>query len=411
MKKYYNLIVILFLLTIALNAEVKKIEIIIKNSAEIALEEYSVNLNFNQFAAFSGLNEINFIIKEYDNIVPFQIYETEKNKKIVFNINLKPKESKILELIYGDEIKQPIFNPRVYAELSMKQNDVYYEKRFRGSEFTRVKKIKVPAIHTDHDALFKFEGPGWESELVGYRFYLDWRNTSDIFGKKTNELILSTVGVHDTVAKDDSYHTMQDWGMDIFKVGNSLGIGSIGMWANNKVNMVAKTDSIFCEIKSTGPIRAEIITNYYGWLVGNNKYDLESKLSILAGSRLTKVDLAIKNAENIITGLAKHPNTEMFQSTGKGKWDYLALYGKQTLVNDQDKLGIAIFYKLVDKIETSEDDINYLIKLRPKNDKVTYYFAAAWEQEKNGIKTLEDFKKYLDDTLIRLENPVTIKIK
>lgn len=411
MKKYSYLVVLILLFTIILKTEGKKIELTITNNAKIALEDYLVNLDFNELASSYKLNENNFVIKENDKIIPFQIYELDKKKNIVFTINLKPNETKTIELIYGNEIKQPEFKSRVYAELSMKPTDVYYEKRFRGSEFKKMQKIKVPEIHTDHDALFKYEGPGWESELVGYRFYLDWRNTNDIFGKKRNELILSTVGVHDTVAKDDSYHSMQEWGMDIFKVGNSLGIGSIGMWATNKVNMVSKTDSIFCEIKYTGPIIAEIVTNYFGWLVDNKKYDLESKLSISAGSRLTKVDLKIKDADNIVTGLAKHPNTEIIKSMNKGDWQYLALYGKQTLVDENDKLGIVIFYRESDKVEVFEDELNYIVKLKPKNDKVTYYFAAAWEQEKNGIKTLEDFKKYLNETLTMLENPVTIKIK
>jgi hypothetical protein len=411
MKKYSYLVVLILLFTIILKTEGKKIELTITNNAKIALEDYLVNLDFNELASSYKLNENNFVIKENDKIIPFQIYELDKKKNIVFTINLKPNETKTIELIYGNEIKQPEFKSRVYAELSMKPTDVYYEKRFRGSEFKKMQKIKVPEIHTDHDALFKYEGPGWESELVGYRFYLDWRNTNDIFGKKRNELILSTVGVHDTVAKDDSYHSMQEWGMDIFKVGNTLGIGSIGMWATNKVNMVSKTDSIFCEIKYTGPIIAEIVTNYFGWLVDNKKYDLESKLSISAGSRLTKVDLKIKDADNIVTGLAKHPNTEIIKSMNKGDWQYLALYGKQTLVDENDKLGIVIFYRESDKVEVFEDELNYIVKLKPKNDKVTYYFAAAWEQEKNGIKTLEDFKKYLNETLTMLENPVTIKIK
>ena len=99
----------------------------------------------------------------------------------------------------------------------MKTNNVYFDKRFRGNKFVNVTQLRVPAIHTDHDALFKYEGPGWESEKVGYRFYLDWRNATDIFGKKNNKLILDQVGTHDTVAKDDSYHSMQDWGMDILK--------------------------------------------------------------------------------------------------------------------------------------------------------------------------------------------------
>ncbi len=35
---------------------------------------------------------------------------------------------------------------------------------------------------------------------------------------------------------------------------------------------------------------SEIKTNYNGWLVGDNKYDLVSKFSIAAGSRITNVE-------------------------------------------------------------------------------------------------------------------------
>jgi hypothetical protein len=272
--------------------------------------------------------------------------------------------------------------------------------------------LKVPAIHTDHDALFKYEGPGWESEKVGYRFYLDWRNATDIFGKKKNQLILDQVGIHDTVAKDDSYHSMQDWGMDIFKVGSSLGIGSIGMWAEDKVNMVSKTDSVICSIPYTGPIEAKVNTKYYGWQVGDNKYYLNSSFSISAGSRLTKCELEISNnAENIVTGLAKYDKTELIKSNNKSGWNYLTLYGNQTLVNENDKLGIVVFYDSNDLIELTEDKLSYIIKLKPKEGKVTYYFAAAWEQEENGIKNIDDFKKYLDETLLTLNNPVIVEIK
>ncbi len=136
----------------------------------------------------------------------------------------------------------------------MKFNSSYKDKKFTDEPFQNFTKVVVPQIHTDHDALFKYEGPGWESEKVGYRFYLDWRNATDIFGKKTDELVLHKVGINDIVAKDDSYHEMQEWGMDIFKVGNTLGIGSIGMMKNDSIDMVSKTDEIICEIKHNGPI-------------------------------------------------------------------------------------------------------------------------------------------------------------
>lgn len=344
--------------------------------------------------------------------IPFQLVDEDGKRILKFVTNITSQQTKDFRLEESTGSQTKKFNARTYAELSMKTNNVYFDKRFRGNKFENVTNLKVPAIHTDHDALFKYEGPGWESEKVGYRFYLDWRNATDIFGKKHDKLILDQVGAHDTVAKDDSYHSMQDWGMDIFKVGNSLGIGSIGMWANDKVNMVSKTDSVICSIPYTGPIEAKVNTEYYGWLVGERKYDLNSNFSISAGSRLTKCELQIsKDAENIVTGLAKYEGTELMKSNLKTGWNYLALYGNQTLVNENDKLGIVVFYRSEELLELSEDALSYIVKLKPSNGDVTYYFAAAWEQEENGIKNIDEFKKYLEETLITLNNPVIVEIK
>ena len=344
--------------------------------------------------------------------IPFQLVDEDGKRILKFVTDITSQLTKEIRLEESTGSHTKKFNARTYAELSMKPGNIYYDKRFRGNKFENVTYLKVPAIHTDHDALFKYEGPGWESEKVGYRLYLDWRNATDIFGKKKNQLILDKVGTHDTVAKDDSYHSMQEWGMDIFKVGSSLGIGSIGMWADDKVNMVSKTDSVVCSIPYTGPIEAKVNTLYYGWLVGDIKYDLNSSFSITAGSRLTKCELQIsKDAENIVTGLAKYKGTDLMKSNSKSGWNYLALYGKQTLVNENDKLGIVVFYKSEDLLKLSEDELSYIIKLKPNNRNVTYYFAAAWEQEENGIKNIDEFKKYLDETLITLNNPIVVEIK
>jgi len=373
--------------------------------------------NFSVHDAYFALNlddlENNFMVTDGNDLIPYQIEQNGFDRRTVgLVLNLKPNEEKVLSIIYGDEIKKPEFNSRTNAELAMKPGNIYFDGKFRGNSFVNVTKIKVPSTHADHDALFKYEGPGWESEKVGYRFYLDWRNAMDIFGKKKDQLILANVGIHDTVAKDDSYHSMQEWGMDIFKVGNSLGIGSIGMWHDGKVNMVSKTDSVFCEITKNGPIKSEVKTNYFGWKVGEKKFNLESKLSITAGSRLSKNEIVISNDPlNIVTGLAKYPGTQFFQNDIAGKWSYIALYGNQTLVSNDDKLGIALFYKTKDLEELTEDDLSYVVKLKPVNGKIDYYFCAAWEQEQYAIKNQEEFKNYLQETQLLLNNPPTIEIK
>ena len=98
----------------------------------------------------------------------------------------------------------------------------------------------------------------------------------------------------------DSYHEMSDWGMDVLKVGESLGIGSIGMWHDNKVHRVSQTDSVTCEIVLNGAVESLIRTKYFGWKVGDGNFNLNSELSIFAGSRMTKHHLQIGgNPENI----------------------------------------------------------------------------------------------------------------
>ena len=53
----------------------------------------------------------------------------------------------------------------------------------------------MPDEHTEiHLFSVGIKGPGWESDKVGYRFYLDWRNAADIFGKKVDTLVLQDVG-------------------------------------------------------------------------------------------------------------------------------------------------------------------------------------------------------------------------
>ncbi len=352
-----------------------------------------------------------FTLMDGDTEIPHQIIYDNNQKLIAFVIDLNPNEIKVLQLTPDSKEKEKQFKSRTYAELAMKPGNIHIDGKFRGNRFENVTKIKVPEIHTDHDALFKYEGPGWESEKIGYRFYLDWRNATDIFGKKTDELILHKVGVTDTVAKDDSYHQMQEWGMDIFKVGKSLGIGSIGMWHDDKVSMVSKTDSIYCEITENGPVRSQVKTNYFGWLVGENKYNLESSLSITAGSRLTKTELTIERSpENLLTGLAKFEGTNFIKSNSENGWAYIALYGNQTLVNKNDKLGIAILYNTSALIEHTEDELSYVVKLKPADKKVEYYFCAAWEQEPNGIKSEQEFIEYLNNTLIILNNPPVIEL-
>ena len=118
-------------------------------------------------------------------------------------------------------------------------------------------------------------------------------------------------------------------------------------------------------------------------------------------SRLTKATLIpSKECKGVSTGIVKFEGIELIQKEGKNGWAYIATYGEQTLVPDD--LGMVIFYKVdqVEKVTVSEFD--HLIVFKPTTNSVDYYFGAAWEQEKDGIKTKEEFISYLDATLADL---------
>jgi hypothetical protein len=392
-------------------AQEKSFQLKVKNPSSVYRTDAYIKLDAGRLInKHPGFNLSLFLLKDGDKIIPYQIEGNgNKGKSISFVADYKPKEIKRIKVVYGNDVKPENYKSRTYAELAMMKNGKFDGKRVHGTKYENVTKSKVPLEHIDHDGLYKYEGPGWESEKVGYRFYLDWRNATDIFGKKVNKLVLENVGVKDTIAdNNESFHTMQDWGMDIFKVGNSLGIGAFGMWCDNKVNMVSKTDSVTCKITKNGPIRSEIKTNYYGWSVKDKKYDVESKLSIMAGSRLTKNLIKIKgDAENIVTGLAKYTGTIFIKGNAKKGWNYIALWGHQSLADDN--LGIALFYKTKNLAELTEDTLSYIVKLKPVKGEAEYYFGAAWEKEYEGIKSEKEFRSYLQKVINELNNPLVLE--
>jgi hypothetical protein len=409
MLKKIIITLLIFSVSFACSAESKSFKVLINNPSSIERSNEIVSISLNKILEkYSDFDVKSFDVYSDGQKIPYQLEKINGEEFITVLLTLKPNAKSEIEFEYGKGIVPARFKNETYAELSPKKGGIYFEGKFRGTEFENVTSYKVPSIHKDHDALFKYEGPGWESEIVGYRLYLDWRNATDIFGKKMRKLVLKEVGVQDTVAKDDSYHNMQEWGMDIFKVGSSLGIGSFGMWSSNKVNMVSVTDSVKYNLLKNGPLKSEFTIDYYGWMVDNKKYDLNANISINARCRLTKCVLTIDNAENLVTGLAKYDGTNFIKSSQSEGWQYIALYGKQSLADDD--LGIAVLYNAKDLIKQTEDKLSHVLVLRPSNSKVEYYFTAAWIQEPNGIKNQNEFVNYLDNLLIKLNNPIVVEL-
>ena len=298
----------------------------------------------------------------------------------------------------SNEVFSQTAQSKTYAEVSVKEGGKWEGRKYIGGTFKNVQRLKLATEHTDHSFDIRYEGPGWESNKIGYRLYLDWRNAIDIFGKKTEKIVLSQVGQDGF----DSYHEMSDWGADILKAGKGIGIGSIDRYLNKERLHFYEVDSTIATVANT-PENSVVKVQYYGWKTASDKIDFTSELTIQPNQRYTQHTIHPSKAiEGICTGIVKQKNTELLQKESQNKkWAYIATYGTQSLVPDQ--LGMAIFYQTNSVENIVDAEFDHLLLFKPTTKVVDFYFLGAWEQEPNGIKSKEAFVKYLEERLKTLE--------
>ncbi len=367
---------------------------------EAAIQKAAANFNPKAFVVLDGKKEIPSQYNLKDAVYPGVVLVLDQ---------MGAKASRKLTIRYNEtgENKRT-YTKRTQAELSHKVGGAFKDRKYSGGTFQNVDSLRVPDEVTDHSYYIRYEGPGWESDKVGYRFYLDWRNGTDVFGKTTKDMALHRAGLDGY----DSYHELQDWGMDVLKVGKSLGVGTLALFDKGSANRVAETDSMISVIAENGEVYSAIRTNYYGWKIAGMDLDVNSHLGIHAGSRLTRhlVNVTGGQPQNLSTGLIKDKRAKLHTQKGSAQeWGYIATFGKQSLNGEGDNLGIAVLFRPQDLQEFSEDEHSHVVKLKPTAGKVEYFYLAAWELEPEGIKTEEAFLNYLKKSAQELANPVQVK--
>ncbi|GAA0878922.1 hypothetical protein GCM10009119_18900 [Algoriphagus jejuensis] len=385
----------------------EQLQITLENTLAQSRSQVLVHLSPAELAAHIAADQLaKLMVMDGEKEIPSQWNAKGPDQGLVFVLpEIGAGEEIALELkpADGDKAEYPKLTQ---AEISHKVDGHFEDREYIGGRFINVDSLHVPAEHTDHSWFIRYEGPGWESDLVGYRFYLDWRNGIDVFGKKVHTLVLQDVGQDGF----DSYHEPADWGMDVLKVGKTLGLGSIATWENGAARRVDVTDHLFAEITSNGPVYSSVFTKYSGWDLPSGKTDILSSISIHCGTRMSRMDLVSSNAiDNFATGLIKDPKAELIQSGKDQAFAYLATYGKQSL-ND-DNLGIAVIYPTAQLREVTEDELSHVLVFDGGSKKLSYYFLAAWELEPGGITTKEEFVKSLDQAILELSNPLKVTIK
>ncbi|HWR14096.1 MAG TPA: DUF4861 family protein [Terriglobales bacterium] len=279
----------------------------------------------------------------------------DRADEIAFQIPLQPGQTRIVSIAYG--------NP--YA-------------------FSLIKSAYSARAHTKFSR--HYEGLGWESDLVGWRLYFDPRNAIDLFGKYRSGLVL------DQFSTDGyDYHSEAKAGRDIYKIGNSLGIGSVGAQVNGKIVKVADVKARNWRIVADGPVRAIAEMTYTGWRVAGRTVDLTSKVTIWAGERGFEHEIVAKNADGLelVTGLPRKPEAQLTELKSQPSVRMLATWGTQVLrpgatateALPGQNLGllIALESERGGAADTTADD--HLVPLKLQQGVARWYVAAAWDHE------------------------------
>jgi len=373
------------------------------------------------------------VAQQAGKILPSQVIDTDNDTKpdtLLVTPDFAPAQAHTFTIVSDASIKVPALKKQTQAEISIAEGGQWNGKVYENfTHFKNVQKITPPPQYTDHSYFIRYEGPGIESDKVAYRVYLDWRNGFDIFGKKTNDMVLQNVGQKDY----ETYHHDAPWGLDVLKVGKTLGAGGYGFWNGKSVDLVSKVKTWDATIVENGALYSAFNIKYNQWEVNNQVVDLSSTISMNAGSRLahTRLELALpptaasenkkhpkllltEKISNIAIGVVKHKNTKLIlgnETVSGNAWTYAASWGKQSLSGPDDYLGMAVIFKRGERELQTEDAGSYVTVMKNLNAGLEYYFVAVWDKEINGIKTEAEFKAYLDQEVERLTKATRVELQ
>ncbi|MCW8926178.1 MAG: DUF4861 domain-containing protein, partial [Xanthomonadales bacterium] len=241
----------------------------VSNPSEFARLDTLISLSLNELGVTGGPMQV----WAGDDAQPTQLVDDDGDAihdRLVFLTSLEAAGTRSFVITDRLSGEQPAARAR--AEVSIKEGGEWQDAVYAGGTFKNVDQLTNPPQYTDHSEYIRYEGPGIESDLVGYRVYLDWRNGFDIFGKKKPGLVLQDIGQDGY----DSYHEMADWGADILKVGTSLGMGGYGYWDGEKTVLVSDVAKRSVSIRSNGPIHSSFELGYKGWNTGAQTVDLKA---------------------------------------------------------------------------------------------------------------------------------------
>ena len=194
-----------------------------------------------------------------------------------------------------------------------------------------------------------------------------------------------------------------NWGSDILKVGNSLGLGSPAIWFQDSLYTLSECATKTIEILKNDDSLSVIRTTFMGLNIAGQKMDLIQDWSLAAGQAESAIDLRVLHGElpagmffatGIVTLLPAVTTGAAF-----GQF-YAFTWGAQSF--HHENLGMAILAAEKYQPTAVANDLSYAYVFRNAKKEVRYHFLAAWERDQSQVKSAEAFQTLIRTTSRRL---------
>ncbi|MBZ9630959.1 DUF4861 domain-containing protein [Salegentibacter sp. LM13S] len=400
----------------------KKLEIRLKNLSPIALEEKAISIPRDSLRQIDKSNVYPLVLGEKGDTIPAQLDDLDGDgewDELFFLLDFAAKEQTKISL---DWISEKIdFQKRTNIRFGVRDS---LDSQVKPASSDTFYADELPGVMGYQP--YQTDGPSWENDKVGFRHYLDGRNSKDVFGKKISAMSPDSVGINKEGVTEDDYHVMEDWGRDILSVGKSVGIGGFGLKIGDTLARIGVTqadslnnvDQTRFEILSDGHIRALMQYEYKNWQpeAFERSYEVNELSSIWPGMYAFKNQVSfngLKGDEIAVVGLVNSNTEKPLTSLKVGDYTVLFTHDKQTY-DKEWYLGLAllvpneIFIGYSEAPKEGRFSQTYVAELELQDTKPIEYFAiAAWELSDPGFAKESYFKDYL----IGLANQLSAEIE
>lgn len=230
-------------------------------------------------------------------------------------------------------------------------------------------------------------GPAIENEYLGLRIFFNSTTAVDVYSKTKKGLELERF-----IWYPSEKEQAAGWGVDMYKVGKTVGLGGVRLWDGKKVVLLDPVSERTAKVKKEkNSSYMEMISK--GVPYKNTTVDIRVRITVFCDKREAKVEAEELNGKKVefVTGINYHPGNEV----QKGE-NYITVWGihPEDVAAKPVDLGGAILFnpKIFNK---REDDGQQLLLISKPQNKVETYITSSNSNE-SEINTVDKFIEYVE---------------